>query len=105
MKPNVFIVNRGCHDFSPAEEYGTLIFLTEGSFSRFQTGKMFRVFREKLKDSSPEDLIVISGMTVMTVVACAMFVRKHGRLNLLLHVAGPNVEEAYVKRTIVMEDI
>jgi len=42
--PNVYIVNKGCHDYSKAEGYGSLVYLSRDMYSRFSTGKIFRVF-------------------------------------------------------------
>ena len=105
MRPKVYIINKGCHDYSLAKEFGRLIFLTEDPFNRFSTSRMYRVFKEKFKSSQPQDYILISGLTIMTSIACAMFAKKHGRINLLLYNSGPNKVEHYVKRTIVLEDL
>ena len=101
----VFVINKSCHDYTLAEKYGTLVYLTNDSYNRFSTGKMFRRFREGLKESNPEDLLLISGLTIMSCIACSMFATKHKRLNLLLYNGGPNVEEGYVKRTIILEEL
>jgi hypothetical protein len=104
-RPKVYVVNKGCHDYSKAEKFGTLVYLTEGRFSRFATGKMYRVFHEKISKSSSNDYILVSGLTIMNSVVCSMFARKHGRVNLLLFNAGPNKRDDYVTRTVVMEDL
>ena len=101
----VFVINKSCHDYSAAEKYGTLHYLTESSYNRFSTGKMYRSFLKGLKDSKPEDYLLVSGLTIMSSIACSMFAAKHKRLNLLLYNSGPNVEEGYVKRTIVLEEL
>jgi hypothetical protein len=103
--PNVYIVNKGCHDYSKAQEFGTLVYLSRDSYSRFSTGKIFRIFRELMKDSTKEDYILISGLSVMSSVACSIFAAKHQRINLLLYNSGPKIEEHYVRRTVVMEDL
>lgn len=103
--PKVYIINKSCHDYSMAEKYGEITYLTESSYNRFSTGKMFRSFKNGLKDSNPEDFLLISGLTIMSSIACSMFAAKHKRLNLLLYNSGPNVEEGYVKRTIILEEL
>lgn len=103
-RPTVYIVNKGCHDYFLAEPFGEIIFLSEGSFSRFSTGKIFRAFEEKLKDSKPEDYILISGLSVMNSIACSIFARRHGRINLLLYNSGPNRKQGYVERTVVLDE-
>ncbi len=104
--PHIYIVNKGCHDYSAAQEYGDLVYLSRDMYSRFSTGKIFRVFREAMRGSSPEDYILISGLSVMSSIACSVFAAKHQRVNLLLFNSGPQtMRDHYVKRTIMMEDL
>ena len=42
--PNVYIVNKSAHDFRPAEEFGDIIFLSEGPMNRYATNNMHREF-------------------------------------------------------------
>lgn len=98
--PNIFITNRGSHDYSQAERFGTLVFMSDGSYSRFQTGRIYRRFEQFLATSKSDDLVLVSGLTVMTAIAVAMMAVKHGKVNLLLHNQNPGEEEIYVKRTV-----
>lgn len=95
--PKVYIVNKSSHDFSPAEKYGELIFLSEGSINRYATNNMHRIFSEILVDSSPEDYIVLCSLSVMNSIAGAIFAHKHGKLNLLLFKDGK-----YIERNLVL---
>ena len=81
---NIYVVNKSCHDFSEATKIGNVIFMTTNSMNRFNLEKMHRVFSTYLEESHPEDFIVISGLTNMSVVASTIFASKHKRLNLLL---------------------
>ena len=103
----VFVVNRGCHDHSDAERFGELVYLSEGSINRYATGKMYREFIEPLKKSGPEDYILTTGLTIMSVIACSIFARMHGRLNLLLFksLRKPDEESYYVERTVVLDEL
>ena len=96
----VYIVNKGCHDYSKAQEFGELVTMSDGSFSRFATGKIFRQFQPHVQNSQSEDYLLVSGLTIMTAVAVGMFAVKHGKVNLLLHNQNPGEVEVYVKRTI-----
>jgi hypothetical protein len=95
-KNKVFIVNKSNHDFSAAISYGELVFLSEGQMSRYATNNMFREFSELMADSSPSDHIVPCSLNVMNCVACAIFARKHGTLNLLLFKEGKYIERNHV---------
>ena len=103
--PNIYVINKGCHDYSAAEKFGRIIFLTDGLYNQFATGQIYREFRESLKDSNPDDLILISGLTVMASIACSMFGAIHGRLNLLIFSKGKGRPDRYVKRTIMMRGV
>lgn len=80
----VYVLNKSSHDFSGAEQYGKLYYLSEGPINRFATNKMYRLFSEGLEKSHKEDYILLSGLTVMAVIACVIFVTKHKCLNLLI---------------------
>ncbi len=93
----VFIVNKSSHDFSSAEQYGELIYLSEGSMSRYATSNMHRAFTEKMKGSKETDHIVPCSLNVMNSIASAVFAVMHGRLNLLLFKSG-----SYIERNLVI---
>lgn len=101
--PTVYVVNRGCHDFSAAERYGTLINLSESSMNRFDLSKIWRKFEPILAKSSPEDWILISGLTVMSIVATSIFATKHRRLNILMFKSQKDdLCGEYVGETIIL---
>ena len=99
-KKTVYIVNNSGHDFSSAEPFGKLEFLTEGLVDRFNITGMYRAFQPKIDESKPEDFILHSGPGVMSAVACSMFANKHGRLNLLLWRGEENGKQRYVQRRL-----
>lgn len=92
----VYVVNRSSHDFSAAEEYGELTFLSEGPMNRYATNNMHRIFKDMMRDSAKDDYIVPCSLNVMNSIACALFARKHGRLNLLLFKNGEYIERNMV---------
>jgi hypothetical protein len=84
MKHKVFVLNKSSHDFSAAEKFGTIFYVTEGSVDRFATNHMIRIFEAAFKDSNPDDLIVPCSLNVLNMIAGAVFGNMHGKLNLLL---------------------
>lgn len=106
VKPKrVYVINDSCHDYSEAESFGTLTFLTKGKINKLATARMYREFEAQLKDSSKEDFILLSGLTIMSVIACCMFAGMHGKLNLLIFdVTRGNKKGFYRLRTINFED-
>ncbi len=97
--PNVYVVSKSAHDFSGAQKYGKLIFLSEGALNRYHVNNMERQFSSKLENSSPEDFILPCGLSMMNSIACAMFALKHKRLNLLLFRKGK-----YVERNLILSN-
>lgn len=98
----VYVVAKGFHDFSAAEQHGELVFLSTEPVVRTAVSNMLREFLPKMADSNPDDFIVITGLSVMCSVACVIFVLKHKRLNLLLFDVA---SEKYVKRSVMLDSI
>ena len=94
----VFVVNKSAHDFSPAEKFGEIVFLSEGPMNRYATNNMVREFNEIMNDSDEHDYIVPCSLNVMNSLACAIFAHKHGKLNLLLFKQGE-----YIERNLVFD--
>jgi len=102
MQPQakVFVVNKSTHDFSKANKFGELIFMTEGRLDKFATANMVRTFNEFFSDSSPDDYLLLCSLSVANVMAASAFVSRHGRLNLLLY--KPSTGE-YIERNHLFE--
>ena len=93
---NVYVVNKSSHNFAPAEKFGKIVYLSEGSMNRYATNTMVRQFNDALEGSDPGDYIVPCSLNVMNAVACAMFAAKHRRLNLLLFKEGVYIERNHI---------
>ena len=94
--PTVYIVNRSYHDFDAVTSFGTPKFLSNGIMNRYGTNFMARQFEKAMEGSLPSDYLVPCSLNVMNMIAAAIFVRKHGRLNLLLYKKG-----TYIERNLV----
>ena len=94
--PKVYIVNKSAHDFSAAENFGEIIFLSEGPMNRYAVNNMVRQFKDIMLNSHEEDYLVPCSLNVMNSIASSILVHKHGRLNLLLFKAGD-----YIERNII----
>ena len=103
--PKVYIINKGGHNHHDAERFGELVFLSQGTVNRYAVSQMYRQFVEQLKDSSEDDYILQTGLSVMASVACSIFARIHGRLNLLLFKTQSGEEGRYVERTIMIDEL
>lgn len=96
--PKVYIVNKSAHDFSAADKYGEVVFLSEGPMNRYSINNMMRQFTDRMKDSHEGDYLVPCSLNVMNSVASSILSFKHGKLNLLLFKEGN-----YIERNIVFE--
>jgi hypothetical protein len=94
--PKVYIINKSSHNFSAAKKYGVAIYLSSGLMDRYATTNIHRQFTAIMKDSKPEDYIVLCSLNVMNAIACSIFVKKHGTLNLLLYKKGKYIERNLV---------
>jgi hypothetical protein len=74
-----------------------LVTLSEGNVAVFNTDRVVWDFRQKLLDSQPDDMLLLTGSIVLNVIACMIFVEQHAQVNLLLWHAK---KETYVPRVI-----
>ena len=86
--PNVYVLNKGAHDYSLAGRFGNIVYMSDGLLPKFNTGTIYRTVEAFLKDSHPEDYIVLSSLSVLQAIASSYFAVKHGRLNLLIFKDG-----------------
>jgi len=104
-RPKVYVVNKGTHDYSKATTYGDLIYLTEGYYNLLSIGKIYRTILPVLKQSGPDDLILLCGPTIMNSLVCSMMAVKHGHLNLLLFLTSREGTTNYRKRTVLLNNL
>jgi hypothetical protein len=102
--PKVYVPNRSIHDYSPAERFGELVFLSHGNVRKAGVSRAFRQFYKSLKDSEPEDFLLVAGLTMLNLVACYILTKLHGKVNLLIFRNSKEGEKYYVPRTLFWED-
>jgi len=100
MVPNVYVPNKSIHDFSAAEEFGNLVFLSEGNVKKYATNLIYRQFNKILRKSEPDDYLLVTGLTTLNLVACHILTKLHGRVNLLLFKPGKGGKKEYLERII-----
>lgn len=89
--PKVFVVNRGTHDFSSAEKYGELVYLTEELQVKLSAPAVYRMFTEILcEQSCPTDYILWTGLAFLNGIATSVFKDLHGRVNALIYNRAAN---------------
>lgn len=82
--PKVYVPNRSHHDFTDAERFGELVFLTEGYLNRFNINQIFLQCSEAMKDAHIEDYILISSLSIVNAAAASLMAERFGKLNFLI---------------------
>jgi hypothetical protein len=96
----VFVTNKSGHDYTPAEAYGRLVYISEGQLDRFNLNEMYRLAADAVKYATEADYILVTSLSVLNAIVCSVFGRKFGRLNILLY-----KNRRYVLRTIMLDQL
>ena len=86
MAAKVYVPNKTSHDYSEAWDFGNLVFCTQGDLHRLDVRTMQVEIERAFDDTeaTEEDFILVSSLTQLCGVACAIFARRFGCLNLLI---------------------
>lgn len=99
----IWIVNVAGHDFSDARRFADeLIPLTEGRVNIFNVKALVDEFKTKMESYEKEDWLLLSGSSVINIVASQIVMEKHGELKLLIYDAA---NRSYIPRDINMKQI
>lgn len=98
--PLVYVPNKGPHNYADAERFGEIVYCTDGSLDKFDTSEMYRQLADAMRESEPEDFILLGSLTSLCCVACSIFAAKHWRVNLLIH-----RNDGYVERSLFLNNI
>ncbi len=91
----VYVPNKDARlDYSAAYDFGHVMFCTEGELNRKDVTTMHSALSSALAESEPDDYILIGSLATVCAVACAVFAKTHGRLNLLLYERGKYIERS-----------
>jgi hypothetical protein len=97
----VYVTNKSGHNFQDALRFGDeIIYLSEGRVSPFAVNSLYRDFAEALRDSTPEDYLVMTSLPILSIIAASILARKHGRLNILIYREGK-----YCERNIMVDEL
>lgn len=84
MPDKVFITNKGGHDFSKAERFGDLVFLTSGRVDIYHTD---RLVQERiipgLEGARKTDYLLVSGNPAITAMCLAIWLDRFGEARVL----------------------
>ncbi len=85
MRPKVYVVSKGSHDFSKAEEHGDVVFLFQDKANVFATDQLVKDIEEKLQDSTELDYLILAGSMLPSAVAFHVLMEKHGAVHNLIY--------------------
>lgn len=98
--PRVFITNYSGHDYTKAESYGEIRFVTKGFISFQSLDRVRFQVADSLKETRPDDWLLLSGASIVNVLAVVFWLSMHGRVKLLNY---DKTEEKY-RELILTED-
>lgn len=97
-RPKVFVPMRENHNYGPAEEYGEIIAITPANVpDTYRASELLSMISEKMKDATPNDMILISGLTLSNCIAASIMAHRFGTVNFLLFQRGE-----YIMRRIIL---
>ena len=80
----VWVVSNAGHDYEAAKDKGEIRFLFEGKVNVFASDLLVKETAQKLKEATEEDYLCLSGTALANCIAYAYFLKKFGRVNVLL---------------------
>lgn len=100
--PKVFLINYSGHDFSPAKKWGEIEIITSGFVDpKLEDRTVFNILEPIHKNSHSEDWLVVgAGLALVNVMACILWMRKHGKLKMLLWNRKEGEESDYHEKII-----
>jgi hypothetical protein len=85
IEPRVFVTNFAGHDYTKAEKYGKIVWVTRGYVSFHSLDRVKYRVCEEVDKSIAEDWLLLSGIPMICVVAALYWFWKHKKVKLLIH--------------------
>ena len=85
MRRKVFITNRGFHSYDEAARYGTLVPVTIGNVDLRHTDRLEAKIQSVLREASANDILLLSGASIIQLYCVGYMFRKHGKVNVLYY--------------------
>jgi hypothetical protein len=95
QRPKVFIINNSGHDFSQAEDFGELVFLTSGAVDSSKSNLHYRELAAKMSEAKEGDYILVTSLASINAIAGWIMGRLGLNLRLLIY-----SNNKYVVKTI-----
>ena len=103
-RAKVYVINNSGHDYSEAEQFGDLVYLTTGEVSAYKTNLHYRMLAEKMKDAQEGDFILVTGLASINAVAGWIIGSLGVNLRLLLFKNGYYLQRCLLP-TLLKEEV
>jgi len=80
----VYVVNNTNHDYSKAEQYGELVYITKGKLPIFKTNTVRAMLEKGLVKFTKDDYLLISGPAIVNVMAATILYNKFDTVKFLI---------------------
>jgi len=80
----VYVVNNANYDYSKAEQYGELIYVTRGKLPIFKTNTVRAMLEKGLVKFTKDDYLLISGPAIVSVMAATILYNKFDTVKFLV---------------------
>ena len=80
----VYVVNNVHHDFSKAEQYGELVYVTKGKLPIFKTSIVRAMLEKGLAKFTKYDYLLISGPVIVHIMAATLLFNKFDTVKFLV---------------------
>lgn len=84
-RTRVYVTNFAGHDYTQAEKWGELYWITKGYISFHSLDRVKYRVCESVQSSEPEDWLLLSGIPMICVVATSYWMWKHNKCKMLVH--------------------
>ena len=80
----VYVVNNTNHDYSKAEQYGELVYVTKGKLPIFKTNTVRAMLEKGLVKFTKDDYLLISGPAIVNIMAATILYNKFDTVKFLV---------------------
>ena len=80
----VYVVNNANHDYSKAEQYGELVYVTRGKIPIFKTSTVRAMLEKGLVKFTKDDYLLISGPAIVNIMAATILFNKFDTVKFLV---------------------
>ena len=80
----VYVVNNTNHDYSKAEQYGELVYITKGKLPIFKTNTVRAMLEKGLVKFTKDDYLLISGPAIVSVMAATILYNNFDTVKFLI---------------------